>query len=557
MFKQHRSSKTQGSSTPSTATQQNLLTEAHTWIGLLISSVLFIVFFAGTLSFYRTAIDLWETAPHQAEIANPKLAMEPIVEQILQQMGDDKLHHEHGIMIQLPKADHPNFWAFYEVELAQDSPAEQEHPPTENRVHYFSAADGQLLGNQDGFTLDTFIYSLHYWLHIPHAGRYLVGVVTLFYFVALLSGLCIHWRKLVPNFFLFRKDKPRQRWLDSHNVIGVMTFPYHLMYAITGLIFNLIIVFQAAYVALLYQGDQSALLQDAGFNFVTEEASHNPMKIDGLDALIERGRDEFNDYKPAYATVYFPGHDNALVQLMGEQGDHLGNRSQVRYSLATGEIIYRSENSEDSAVGRGLQVAEQIHFGHFGSDDFAALLKFLFFVMGLGGCYLILSGNLLWLDKRAAKRRQSKLGLHLVRAMSNGAFIGTIAATGAAFVAARLLAPDLEDRSEWVATSFFVTLLASFIYALCDFNWHRVMTRLLWLSAALWLSTPLIDWVVFASQIQAALKAGHWSVVGIQVMLAGFGLLWLALARRYRSPHISHSKAQINNPSPSRVEISS
>ncbi len=52
---------------------------------------------------------------------------------------------------------------------------------------------------------------------------------------------------------------------DLHTVAGVVTLPFALMYALTGLMLNLGILFYAPAVMLAYSGDESAMMTDAGF----------------------------------------------------------------------------------------------------------------------------------------------------------------------------------------------------------------------------------------------------------------------------------------------------
>ncbi|WP_394392147.1 PepSY domain-containing protein [Shewanella woodyi] len=42
------------------------ITEAHSWLGLIISGLLFIVFFTGSISLFRNEIALWSILPHHA-----------------------------------------------------------------------------------------------------------------------------------------------------------------------------------------------------------------------------------------------------------------------------------------------------------------------------------------------------------------------------------------------------------------------------------------------------------------------------------------------------------
>ena len=40
------------------------ITDAHSWLGLIISGLLFVVFFCGSIALYRAEINEWAVQPH-------------------------------------------------------------------------------------------------------------------------------------------------------------------------------------------------------------------------------------------------------------------------------------------------------------------------------------------------------------------------------------------------------------------------------------------------------------------------------------------------------------
>ncbi len=87
------------------------------------------------------------------------------------------------------------------------------------------------------------VNELHYSLGLPVAGIYVMGIVSLLYGMALLSGLVIHLPKLLGDLFALRPGRNlKQLWQDAHNVIGVLSLPFHLMFAVTGALLCLVFV---------------------------------------------------------------------------------------------------------------------------------------------------------------------------------------------------------------------------------------------------------------------------------------------------------------------------
>ena len=50
-----------------------------------------------------------------------------------------------------------------------------------------------------------------------------------------LSGLLIHWPKIRKEFFALKHEgNMRRYWKNLHNVIGIISFPFHLIMSVTG-----------------------------------------------------------------------------------------------------------------------------------------------------------------------------------------------------------------------------------------------------------------------------------------------------------------------------------
>src|SRR5690606_25108136 len=75
---------------------------------------------------------------------------------------------------------------------------------------------------------------MHYEFHAGTLGIWIVGFFAMAMLVALVSGIIIH-KRIFKDFFTFRSAKGRRSWLDAHNASSVLTLPFHLMIAYTGL----------------------------------------------------------------------------------------------------------------------------------------------------------------------------------------------------------------------------------------------------------------------------------------------------------------------------------
>ena len=67
-----------------------------------------------------------------------------------------------------------------------------------------------------------------------------MGVVSAVYAVALVSGLIIVLPSLVKDLFALRISPNLKRmWLDAHNVVGVVSLPFHIVIALSAVVFCL------------------------------------------------------------------------------------------------------------------------------------------------------------------------------------------------------------------------------------------------------------------------------------------------------------------------------
>ncbi|MDK1289361.1 PepSY-associated TM helix domain-containing protein [Pseudoalteromonas umbrosa] len=434
------------------------LTNAHAWIGLIISFVLFIVFVAGSISLFRENIETWEKisligehAPH-----SKKVSYDTVMAKLDAQYQVDT---HHLFYLYEPTERNPFMQVYFAVELAEP------HPETgEDHKDMYLLLDpvtGDIIADANEFQYANFVYHLHYDLGIGRIGLYFVGIITLFFFVALLSGVVIHWRKLFKNFYQYRFGKNKDKWLDAHNLIGTMGLPFHIMYAFTGLVFNLVIIYQISYALILYQGSQEKVLQAAGFNEPHIEEADKRMPMQGIDALYPRAMEELGDVKLRLMMIEHFGDENAVLVFMGKSNDEFSNEVDVRYTLKDQQQIYITTDNYDNNLRGGLATIASLHFGDFAGYG----MRIAFFILGLATAYVIITGNLMWISKRAKQKKQSKRSLTFVTRLTSGAFIGCMAAIALGAVATKVIPLDLAGRMTSIQAivymSFFISIVAS------------------------------------------------------------------------------------------------
>jgi uncharacterized iron-regulated membrane protein len=491
------------------------LIEAHSWLGLIISPLLFLVFWAGAVTLFHDEIAQWAITPHhpvdntQADIPLAKLVQQKFAEYPVDQAG--------RFRINMPTELVP-YYIFY-FDVFGDAPQSDR----QSMAILVDPKSGETVAGKDDFYLSQFMYRLHYNLDLP-GGSYLIGVVTLIFLFALVSGIFIHARKLLKHFFLYRVDKQRRdKLLDLHTVVGVMTLPFTLMYALSGLILNLAIVFQLAFVVFIYQGDRQALFNDAGLNRSSEPRSETSLDMSNAFTLIEHTTQQSN-FELRNIIFHHYGAVNALVQVRGTDTVNFAQRDEVTYRVQDGTVMDKVNADNYNVFRQGRDVLVTLHFSNFAGLD----IRILYFILAMAISAMIVTGNMLWINKRSAQRQSSPRSIAIVTAMTIGGCGGIIVATAVGFLCERLLPATLSGRGEWLVGCFVTSLLLVMLCSIKVTDIKRHLSQLLLLTSSILAITILADWLLFSEQIIALWQSGYHGVIGIQVgmMLVTAVCLW-------------------------------
>lgn len=499
----------------------NSLTEAHGWLGIIISGVLMIVFACGTASFFRNNIIAWDKYYNPDKVLEESAPKLEQVSEYLQQNYSGFLH-DHPVFIGMPREDIP----YYRISFKIEKDVENEDirlyldPETITPVEY----------NPDQYYLGNMLYQLHINLLLPF-GRELVGIVSLIFFVILLSGILIHLRHIVSYFYLYRFRKPRETYLDGHNLIGVTAIPYTFLYALTGIMFNLSIVFQAGFGFAVFQGDIDRLTEIAGFSSPPAiEESGEAMRLDTLEAIYLDAQARYLDIKPNFFRIQGFGDKNAVVSVAFDDHHRFISRGTLVYQVEDQLLLDHFLPNENAFMGT-FSILEKLHFGYFGGIT----MQFAYFLLGLGCCYLILSGNLIWLEKREAKRRQSRIGLRVVKSLTLALSTGTLIAIGASFVATRF-APSEFLRADFLVYIFYAAWFITLLHGCIINPARKAMLQQLTVCVGLFSLCPLYDLVQF---LMSAGEAGsdRIDVLLVNIVLSLFAVFSYILKRQHTRRH--------------------
>ncbi|WP_158601736.1 PepSY-associated TM helix domain-containing protein [Solilutibacter pythonis] len=484
---------------------------SHSWLGLIGSWVLFLVFFTGALTMFKREIDLWEKAPEYLGSQGRAVAS---LDSVLAATQVPSTVRDPHIEVLLPG----RLSAYYQVFVYDD---EGDY----YRADAFHPVTGKLLPAPELTGLGEFLEEFHKELYLP-LGHYLVGLVTFIFFLGLVTGLVLYWPKLSwASLTSIRWKRPRMRWLDLHNSVGVFGFPFHLLMAFTGTILNLALLISLVIVWGRLDGNSQPLMTLLFPPALQVPVAGEPMVLRGSDGLIHDAEQQFG-LEPLRVSVHHFGDRNAMLTVHGHGVGSFARTGQITYQVHDRTILRALHPAKANALAHGYEVVFRLHYGDFGG----LALRLLYFILALASCLLIATGNLLWLEKRLAQRKPPR-GLRLVAALSVGSCGGVILAMAVAMWTTRLIPIDAATRMDWVIGAFATILLAGPFVGWWVRRPRHALICLLLAAAVLFALLPLLDWLRFGKALMAAIGDGDGAVALVHMLCMGLAASCAMAAR--------------------------
>lgn len=396
----------------------------HTWAGVTIGGVLFVIFWMGSLSVFDSEIDRWMMPSTRLAAPQTQLSLDRDIRPLAERLAPPGVQYT----INPPDERAP----FYQIGYSAG--------PGQFVRRAVDPASGALLPEAGTHGGTGFIFPFHYKLHISwmDVGYWLVGLAGMAMLVLLTSGVIIH-RKLFQDFFLFRprKQLPRAS-LDLHNLTGVLALPFHFVVALSGLFIFWTIYFPWPS-ALPFGGDNGAMRTEA-YGTLTRPKAKEAAPLASLDAIV---KDAETRWSAAHGRqiaadsirVANPGDAAAVItvrSLFPPDGISM-DRGVAAYDGVSGRLLREHAAGPVRQVHAFMAGLHFIQFRHW-------TLRWLYFLGGMAGCVMIATGFLFWLESRRARHlKQGLAGVAVVQGLTVGVLTGTILSTCAFFLANRLL----------------------------------------------------------------------------------------------------------------------
>jgi len=502
----------------------------HTWSGLLVGWVLFLVFCAGTASYFKEEITFWMKPELHRAAGNPVptvLAAERGIAYVQSHGGDESPRW----FITLPSERQPMTNLFWSARPEPKGEARAGEKPRRKRFEtaLVDPATGQKAEGARATRGGEFLYRLHFDLHYINAiwARWIVSFCALFMLTAILSGIVTH-KRIFKDFFTFRPRKGQRSWLDAHNVTAVLALPYHLMITYTGLV-TLMLMWMPWGPQAAYKGDVAAFTAEMFPDSASRGAKVPPgvVPLTPVRPLMEQAVRHWGEGSDVGRIIVSnPNTAAATIVLNRRDGGNLSsNEPSMTFNGATGALVSTSGDApKPAAETRGVLYG--LHLAHFSSP----FLRALFFVSGLAGCVMVATGLLLWGVKERQKYAKALkhggrvgFGLRLVDGLNVAAIAGLPIAFATYFWANRLLPFALEGRAQAEITCFFA---AWGVAAVAGLAWpaKRMWQIQLWIGAALFCGVPVMNAFTTPSNLLFSIRAGLWDLAGFELVCVALGL---------------------------------
>jgi uncharacterized iron-regulated membrane protein len=488
----------------------------HTWAGVVLGSLLFVIFWMGSLSVFDREIDRWMMPGTRLAAGTDRISLDRVA-QLATSLVPAKAAQWR---VDLPTEREPVLGFSYR-DSAGNAVARELDP-----VRY------ELIADQGSQGASGFIFPFHYGLHLKwlELGKWLVGLAGMAMLVLLVSGVVIH-KKIFSQFFTFRPRSRLQRSsLDLHNLTGVLGLPFHFLITLSGLIIFIGIYFPQAHLGAYGDGKAAKTAYTAeAYGRYTRPKTGTSGGLASLDAMVERAETEWAGGRPYFVRVWHPGDAKSYIEIRRSYArDITMNMDQIYFDASTGAMLQRFEAAPVMTVQRFISGLHFIQFEHW-------TLRWLYFLAGLSGCVMIATGFLFWIGARRVQHAKKGLaGVRVVEGLTLGSVTGIIIATLAFFAANRLLPLGAnfagQERAALEAGAFYLVWVASFCHA-----WLRpaaAWREQAWAICAMALTCVLLNAATTGDHLIQSVSSGRWAVAGMDALLLALALLSAVGARR-------------------------
>lgn len=266
-----------------------------------------------------------------------------------------------------------------------DSPAE------DMTIQNFDRSTGTAFGETDDDGVMHFLLQLHTDMFLGLPGMLFLGLMGLLFVIAIVSGVVLYapFMKKLDFGTLRTSRSTRLKWLDYHNLLGIVALAWMTVVGATGVINAL-----ATPIFRYWQMTELAAMTQA----YAGKGAVTPDRYGSIDRAMAAARKEIPGNNPQF--IAFPGgafssrHHYAVFF----QGDTPLTERLLTSALIDAETGKLTDARPMPWYTMALALSQPLHFGDYGGLP----LKILWAILTLFTMIILGSGLYLWLGKRSS-----------------------------------------------------------------------------------------------------------------------------------------------------------
>lgn len=463
----------------------------HTYLGVILGWLLFAIFFTGTLSYFTPEITRY-LMPERGSISQSQQSMIAHSFSYLNKHAGEA--EEWRIALPLERS------ALWSVQWRE---GKQRQTVTFNNQLAARENETETKGG-------LFFRNFHYTLQLRgYGGRYIAGIAAMAMLLAIFTGIYTH-RRFFKDFFTLRPQKIKKWTTDFHALAGILTIPFCIMICLSGIFIYAIMYLPYTANANFERGERGVNRQIipslpslqldekviGSDNLLSEPPSTSP-PVPNYAHILEKIANQWREPNSiARITVEGVGYKNSRMIVERSKATTVSNRAdRLVFETYTGKSLEGYDDETVPAqIRRILYGLHQANFAPFG-------MRWLLFGLGILGCALIATGNIIWVTQRKKSAKQNPFTLALVEKGNVAAVAGLILASVSFFIANKVIGQDVAGRAQLEVNTFFTVWALSAVHAFL-----RTKAAVAWkeqfaLASGLCFVTVAIELVLFRDRI--------------------------------------------------------
>ncbi|NRA83543.1 MAG: PepSY domain-containing protein [Gammaproteobacteria bacterium] len=354
---------------PSAALVKSSLS-SHSWLGLSVALLMYLVCLSGTLVVYFEEFERWE----QPNIPEYLDYSPDLIGQAVNNFSQRVTTLPERLYVVLPTQAVPRMHV------------------SDGAHEWFVNQDGSLSeAPVEGWTY--FLKELHINLHLPKMlGLILVGILGVMLCALIISGLVAHPRIFKDAFKVRLGVNKAKEQADLHNRLSVWGTPFYFMIGLSGAFIGLVSIIIAVGSFALYGNDREKMVDIVYGSDPVITTAATPLDFKNTLASLAKVAP---DAQPIYFLVHNLNKKGQFIEVAATLPQRLIYSEMYRFK-SDGTFINQQGLSNGNAGRQIAYSVYRIHFGHFGG--FA--VKIFYGLMGLALTVISVTGINIWLAKR-------------------------------------------------------------------------------------------------------------------------------------------------------------